>query len=279
MIKSYCKLNLSLRVLRKLKNNLHNIQTNTVLIDLHDKIKISKTKKKKDIVNFLGIYGKEVDKTHNSINQSLSILRSQKIIKYNEHYKVNIIKRIPVFAGLGGGTSNAAFLIKFFYQNKLNETIIKSFEKKIGTDLRLFLYKQSFQKNLGKIKKYQKNFSFFFLLVKPALKCSTKHMYSKIKIFSKPSKVDFSSKIAKDEYINLLKKEQNDFQKVYFPGREEIQAIIDSIATLKGCYFSRMTGSGAVCFGMFKSKNQALLGSKLIKKKFPKYWCTVTKTI
>jgi 4-diphosphocytidyl-2C-methyl-D-erythritol kinase len=40
-----------------------------------------------------------------------------------------------------------------------------------------------------------------------------------------------------------------------------------------------MTGSGAVCFGMFKSKNQALLGSKLIKKKFPKYWCTVTKTI
>jgi 4-diphosphocytidyl-2-C-methyl-D-erythritol kinase len=279
MIKSYCKLNLSLRILRKLKNKLHDVQTNTVLIDLHDQIKINKIKGKKDIIKFFGIFGKQVDKSDNSITQTLAILRSQKVIKYNECYKVNIVKKVPIFAGLGGGTSNAAFLIKYFYQKRLNEKILKNFEKKIGTDLRLFMHKQSFQKNLNTIRRYKKNFALFFLLVRPNLKCSTKYMYSKIKSFSKPSKVDYSLKITKVEYINLLKKEKNDFQKVSFSGHGAIHAIIYSIAAQKGCYYSRMTGSGAVCFGMFKSKKKALLGLNSIKKMFPKYWCTVTKTI
>ena len=59
----------------------------------------------------------------------------------------------------------------------------------------------------------------------------------------------------------------------------EIKKIISFLSFQKGCYLSRMTGSGSACYGMFKSQKLAKLGIKKIKKKFPKYWAAVTKTI
>mgnify|MGYP001406348713 FL=1 len=61
-IKSYAKLNLSLRVGKKLNSGLHNIQTNTFLINLHDKILIKKNKKKKDRITFNGPFSHLVEK-------------------------------------------------------------------------------------------------------------------------------------------------------------------------------------------------------------------------
>ena len=48
---------------------------------------------------------------------------------------------------------------------------------------------------------------------------------------------------------------------------------------MKNCEFSRLTGSGSACFGVFLTKKSAVLGLKKIKKKFPKFWCVVGKTI
>ena len=47
----------------------------------------------------------------------------------------------------------------------------------------------------------------------------------------------------------------------------------------KGCYFSRMTGSGSVCYGVFKSKKTAKAALNAIKLKHPKCWLSVAKTI
>ena len=47
----------------------------------------------------------------------------------------------------------------------------------------------------------------------------------------------------------------------------------------KGCYFSRMTGSGSVCYGVFKSEKTAKAALNRIKLKHPKYWLSVAKTI
>ena len=52
MIKSFCKINLSLKVLKKLKIGLHDIQSNTMLLNLHDTLKVKKFHGKKDIIIF-----------------------------------------------------------------------------------------------------------------------------------------------------------------------------------------------------------------------------------
>ena len=132
---------------------------------------------------------------------------------------------------------------------------------------------------MKKIIKYKKNFNFNFVLVYPNIQCSTKTIYSKVKKYSDSSEIDFSKIRSKDKFVDSIRKETNDLQKIVTSEFFILKRLLNFISIQQGCYFSRMTGSGSVCFGIFKSKKSAILGFKRIKKKFPKYWCVIAKTI
>ena len=146
-IKSFAKINLTLRVLKKLKNKMHDIETNTMLVDLFDEINLKRNKK--DVIIFNGKFKDNVNLKKNTITDTLFLLRKLKIIK--SYYKITIKKNIPVYSGLGGGTSNSVSIIKYFLKNKLDKRLISYSEQKIGSDFRLFLNNCSFQKKLGKV--------------------------------------------------------------------------------------------------------------------------------
>ena len=112
VLNSYSKINLSLIVNSKKRNGLHNIQSFFCLINLKDKIKINKIKTSKDKINFKGTFAKLVNERENSIKSILILLRKLKLI--SSYYSVIVEKNIPVFGGLGGGTSNSYYLTKFF---------------------------------------------------------------------------------------------------------------------------------------------------------------------
>ena len=154
-LKSYSKINLSLRVLNKLKNGMHNIESNAVLTNLFDEIYLKKNKR--DLVVFKGKFKNKINKNTNSVSKTLKILRELNVI--DKFYKITIKKNIPVFAGLGGGTGNAVSIIKYFFKNQINGKLITIFEKQIGSDFRLFLNNFSFQQNLKKISKNKNNFN------------------------------------------------------------------------------------------------------------------------
>jgi len=279
MIKSYCKINLSLRVLKKNKNGFHDIQSNVFLLNIFDEIKIEKNKENKDNITFRGKFKKFVNKTNNSIINILKILRSNELIPKKVKYKIIIDKNIPVFAGLGGGTSNAAFILKHLVKKKLNFNILKKIEKKIGTDFRLFFNKQTHLVNLKKTEKFKKKYNFNFILVYPNVKCSTRTIYSNVKNYRKKSYINISKIINKNKFIEAIKREKNDLQHIVVTKFKILDTVINFIKIQKGCYFSRMTGSGSVCYGMFESEKLASFALKKIKKKFPKYWTVATKTI
>ena len=279
MIKSYSKINLFLKVLKKNNSGLHNIQSTTMIVDLHDKISIKKINKKKDELIFNGPFKKDINKNINTVISTLSLLRSHKLINNNKRYKIVINKKIPVFAGLGGGTGNAVAIIKYFLKDRINSKLLKLFEKKIGSDLRLFFFNHSFQKNLTKIKLFEKKYKFYFLLIYPNVKCSTKEVYSKVRKFNLPLRKDISKILSKNEYNKFLISEVNDLQKIVEKRYKKIKNILNIIKLQKNCLFSRMTGSGSVCFGTFNNRESANLAVKALKKKFPNYWCVFTKSI
>jgi len=279
MIKSYSKINLFLKVLKKNNRGLHNIQSTTMLLALHDKISIKKIKKKKDNVVFVGPFKKNIKKSTNKEISTMSLLRSHKLINTNKRYKIIINKKIPVFAGLGGGTGNAVAIIKYFLKNKISSKLLKVFEDNIGSDLRLFFFNHSFQKNLKKIKTFRKKYKFHFLLVYPNVKSSTKKVYSKVKKYNIPLKIDPSKITSKDKYNKFLINEVNDLQKIVEKKHKKIQSILNLIKIQKNCLFSRMTGSGSVCFGAFTNRKSASVATKVLKKKFPNYWSALTKSI
>ena len=274
-IKSFSKINLTLRVLNKLKNGMHNIETNSTLVKLSDEINI--TRHNKDVVTFYGKFKDKVDFKKNTVKDTLLLLKKNKIIKNS--YKITVKKNIPIYAGLGGGTSNSACIVKYFMNNKLNEKIIRIFEQKIGSDFRLFLNKHSFQKKLKKVFKTKNNINSFILIVFPYINCKTKNIYKMVKNFSLSSGNNYTKNIKRKKFISTLKKDQNDLQKVVEKKYPKISRLILSINRQEGCIFSRMTGSGSACYGVFKSKKTAKNAIAKLKRKYPKYWCVITKTI
>ena len=274
-IKSFSKINLSLRVLNKLKNGMHNIETNSTLVNLSDEINIKRNKK--NIVTFSGKFKNQVNKKKNTVKDTLLLLEKNNITK--NFYKIRVKKNIPVYAGLGGGTSNSFSIASHFMKNKFSEKIIRIFEQKIGSDFRLFLNKYSFQKKLKKVFKTKNNINSFILIVFPYINCKTKNIYRMVKNFSVSSSKNYIKNIKKKNFINLLKMDQNDLQKVVEKKYPKIYRLILSINRQKGCIFSRMTGSGSACYGVFKSKKTAQFAITKLKRKYPKYWCVVTKTI
>tara|TARA_B100001250_G_scaffold172192_1_gene148228 strand:- start:30 stop:869 length:840 start_codon:yes stop_codon:yes gene_type:complete len=278
VLKSFSKINLSLNINKKLKKNrLHDIESYFCLINLFDRIKIKKIKGQKDIVKFKGKFSKYIKKTNNSIIDTLKILRERNLI--SNYYSVLVDKKIPVFSGMGGGTSNAVCLIKHLIKNRINKNLSSILDKKIGSDLKLFFYEQGFLKNLKTINDFRRKYRLYFLLVYPNIRCSTKYVYSKVKKYSLKSKYSFSKINDKSKFIDFLINKNNDLQSIVENKYPIIKKLIIEIEQKKGCYFSRMTGSGSACYGLFKSEKTAKAALNGIKLKYPKYWLSVAKTI
>ena len=168
IIKSYSKINLTLKVNSKSKNGLHEIQTLYSWINLIDKIKIIKVKKNKEKISFKGPFAKLVKNKNNSVYKVIKKLRELNLI--SNYYSIEITKNIPVFGGLGGGTSNAAFLLKHLLRSKLNNTLLNKLKKVIGSDLKLFFKDQGFLKNLRTIIEIKKKYKFSFILIQPKIR-------------------------------------------------------------------------------------------------------------
>ncbi|MDA8677000.1 hypothetical protein N9L63_02810 [Candidatus Pelagibacter bacterium] len=276
VLKSFSKINLSLNINSKLKNGLHDIQSYYCLINLFDKIKIRKIDKKKDKVVFFGPFVKYIKKSNNSIINLLKLLRKLELI--SGYYSVKVIKNIPVFSGLGGGTSNAASVLKFLLKGKVSKNILEKVEKLIGSDLRLFFNKQGFLQNLRTIKTIKKQ-KLFFLLSRPNIICSTKKIYSKVKKYSKKKKFNFQKMNNKKGFINYILKQNNELQSIVEEEYPSIKILLKDINTEKGCYFSRMSGSGSVCYGLFNNESNAKKALNKIKTKHPKFWFSIAKTV
>ena len=282
-IKSYCKINLSLRVIKKLNNNYHNIISLITFCDLHDVISISKTRSSRDKISFSGKFKKGINKKSNTVTKILNLLRRAKLLE-NQTFKINIRKNIPHGSGLGGGSSNAADLLNYFNSKmklKLRKKKIKQLANQIGFDVPINLERQN---TLLTGKKYEmlrlnQKFKLNLLIVYPNLICSTKRIYEKNKKISLSTPQSFFCIKNNKKLINLLKNENNDLEEAVIKIYPKVKKIIDYIKSIKGCYFSRITGSGSACIGIFSSMKNAIYAQKLIKLKYPNYWCVISKTM
>ncbi len=282
-IKSYCKINLFLRVLKKLKSGYHNIASLITFCDLHDTISVFEIKNSKDKISFSGKFKKNIDIRSNTVTKVLNLLRKNNFLK-NKYFKINIQKNIPHGSGLGGASSNAADLLNYFnlkMRLRLSKKKIAIIASKIGFDVPISLERKNtfLIGKKGKISRLNKKFRLNLLIVYPNQICSTKKIYEKNKKKSWPKSYSLFHKKNNKQLIDFLTDQDNDLQSAVIKIYPTVEKIIDYIKSQNGCYFSRITGSGSACIGIFSNMKNALYAKKLIKLKYPKYWCVVSKTI
>lgn len=134
-------------------------------------------------------------------------------------------------------------------------------------------------KNLNTVSNFKSKYHLYFLLVYPNIKNSTKNVYSKIRKYSSKSSLSFKRIEKKKSFIKVLLKSNNDLQSIVEMKYPIIGKLLKDIKLKKGCYFSRMTGSGSVCYGVFTSEKTAKAALVLVRSKYPKFWFSIAKTI
>ncbi len=276
-IKSYAKINLALNITGK-KKLLHKIESIISFIDLHDVILINECKKDTHQISFYGKFSKNIGKK-NTVNKLFEKLDEKNLLK-GKKFKVRIKKNIPLEAGLGGGSMNAASLLNFFIKAKL----VKISQKKvlnicnsIGSDVILGMnFSSCILLSNNKIKKFYSCHKYFPLLVKPNFGCSTKKIYSGIKNFTK-SKFSFPKKyMFKPKYLNY---QSNVLEKIAFKSYPELKKIDSFLIETNNPIFVRMTGSGSTIIAYYNSKKNCNLAKTIFKRKYKNYWCITSKTI
>ena len=275
-IKSYAKVNISLKVLRKLKSNFHKIESLVSFINLYDEIFIKKTNKKNHKIKFYGKFSKGISK-NNTISLLLKIIEK----KLNgQKYLIKINKKIPQKSGLGGGSMNASSLLKFLIKSQklnLSSKEIGKISSKIGSDVIIGLQsKTSILYGNGNLKNIKQNINLYTLLVRPNFGCSTKDIYKNVKIFSKAIFKFNKSIVINYKFLSYL---VNDLEEPAFKKYPILKKIKIFMEKLDKILFVNMTGSGSTIVGYFISKKATLNAIKILKKKYKNYWCILSKTI
>ena len=274
IIKAYAKINLSLSIFGKNKNNFHKIQSVISFLDLHDIIRINHTNKKNHTVKFFGPFSNNLNK--NSILRLLNILDKKKLLK--KKYNIQITKNIPQRSGLGGGSMDAASLLSYFFKKKplITKKEVLNISNQIGSDVFIGLERKNSILVSNKImKRYKARMGLFTVLIKPNIGCSTGEIYREVRSYSS-RKIKISKNIFK---IEKLKKMQNDLELPAFKRYPILRKLKIFLSKIDHVKFVRMTGSGSTIVAYFSNKKSALNALKLIKRNFKNYWSILSKTI
>ncbi len=283
--KSFAKINLYLEITGKSTQGYHLLDSLMAYLDICDEISLKKSQKFN-----LKIIGENAtflnsDQKENIIIKTVNLLAK----KYHFDPKIEILltKNIPIGAGLGGGSANSAtilLMLNQFYNLNLSDEKLKEIGLEIGSDVPFCLnQKIALVNGIGeKISQVTIGLKpLFALLVNPRKTLSTKDVFelfsakylNKTKEY-KPQKISENSSI-----ISIIENRQNYLEE---PATELIPEIDDILKTLQNqqnCLISRMSGSGATCFGLFENINYMDLAEKKLKQKFPEFYIKKSQLI
>jgi 4-diphosphocytidyl-2-C-methyl-D-erythritol kinase len=244
-----CKINIGLNIVERRSDGYHNLQTVFYPIPLHDEISIQLSETDVLSIEGLCIEGAPED---NLVMKVLAILREQgfSIPPVN----VTLHKKIPSGAGLGGGSSDAAFMMKALnemFSLELTDEEMEALLAPLGADCPFFVKNQPvYAEGIGNI------FTpicldlkgWYLILVKPDDFVSTREAYSMVR----PHYPEFKIQ----QYISLPVEEWkghivNDFEESVFPVHPRIQSIRDELYR-QGATYAAMSGSGSSVYGLFR---------------------------
>jgi len=279
VIKSFAKLNLYLRVLGRRKDNFHNLDTLFVRIDLADTIII---KGRKDSLIRIKCASRHVpkDKT-NLCFRAAELLRQE--FKLSFGLEIEIKKRIPVGAGLGGGSSNAAAVLlglnKYWHLNLTKEKLA-TLAAKLGSDVAFFVHDVKFALGSQRGEKIKplvslEKVKLRFILVYPGVKVSTPLIYQEFDRFpagrqpGMPIRKDISGLTRRPQDVKILLPELlkngcridskclfNDLEIITINLYPVVKKVKDALLAV-GLESVMMSGSGPAVFAVCDSRAQA----------------------
>jgi 4-diphosphocytidyl-2-C-methyl-D-erythritol kinase len=261
------KINIFLRVLSKRADGYHNIFSLMQKITLYDDL-IFSPRPKGIVLHCTGI--------NLPANNKNLVVRAAKAIfdycNYSGGMEITLHKKIPLTAGLGGGSSDAATTLMAL--NKICSFTLKKDElikigAKIGADVPFFIFgNAALASGIGDKLKHLRNLpQIDLLLIKPPFELSTKMVYKNLNLRLTRGKNSYSIPqfLVLGDIVHLL---HNDLESVSLEVHPEL-ADLKKMLLRHGALGALMSGSGPTVFGIFRNGKEAKQALEVIEKEVP----------
>lgn len=242
------KINLGLDILRKRSDGFHDIQTAFYPIGLTDALEFVVSNGNKTTLRISGI---QVNGNEND-NLVMKAYRAVKKLHALPHLDICLRKNIPFGAGLGGGSSDAAFMIVMlnnFFHLHMNVQTMESIASSLGSDCPFFITsKPSFAEGRGELLTPLSLSlkGLYFTLVKPTDKVSTAEAYANCNNGIPSVSLREALNKPLEEWKGFV---NNSFEPSVFPNHPTIESIKNKLYDL-GAVYASMSGSGSSVFAL-----------------------------
>lgn len=260
------KINIGLNILQKRKDGFHDIETLFYPIQLKDILEcVPGEETQEDNLLFSATGGGlDGDEAENLCITAWNLMNERHKLPKT---KMHLHKLIPVGAGLGGGSSDAAFTIQILskvYDLKMSDKEKMKMAAEIGSDCAFFIYnKPALAEGRGEVlKPLDVNLNgYYIVLVHPSIHINTAQAYSAIT----PKKPEIHLEEAIQKPITEWKNNIfNDFEETVFERNPKIGKIKEELYTY-GAVYASMTGSGSSVYGIFNRQVK-------LKSRFPSFF-------
>ncbi|MGN0466589.1 MAG: 4-(cytidine 5'-diphospho)-2-C-methyl-D-erythritol kinase [Lachnospiraceae bacterium] len=268
-LKAYAKINLGLDVLRKREDGYHEVRMIMQTIRLFDRIIMTKTRKN-------DIY-LETNLSFLPTDERNLVYRAVKMIKEEFHIqegvRIELNKKIPVCAGMAGGSTDAAAALvgmNKLFQLKLSEKQLMEYGLRLGADVPYCIMRgTALSEGIGeKLSRVAPIPNCYILIAKPNVNVSTKFVYENLNLPGLTSHPDIDlllRALEEGDLYTLASNFGNVLETVTVERYPVIQQIKQSMVA-KGALGALMSGSGPTVFGIFDSEAKAKEAYREVRK-------------
>jgi len=274
------KVNLYLKVLNKRPDGFHNIKTLFERISLQDEIRLTS-----NISGKIRITSNHPDVPRgpkNIVYQAAELLRRD--FKITHGVDIYIEKTIPVAAGLAGGSSNGAAVLKGLNQLwklDLSRLQLTAYGCKLGSDVPFFLYDTSFAWGTGRgevVEPVDFKCKLWHVLVVPRMKMHTRNVYQRLnlKLTNKNDHASILHRSLENLRLNDIGRWMiNDLETVVFQSAPQLACLKERLKALGSCG-AMLSGSGPSVYAVVKTRDQAYAIREALAKRYKQVYVVST---
>ena len=278
------KINLALHVTRRRDDGYHDLESLIVFADVADELEAIEAAA--DSLQISGPFAAALGTGGtNLVMRALGAFRQRWPGLVPDGLAMHLAKRLPVAAGIGGGSADAAAALRILVR-MAREPVpfgeLADLAATLGADVPACLLSRPLvARGVGEILSPLSDFpTTHIVLVNPLVPVSTPDVFRRLRAHDNYPLPALPAPLTRPAQLGLwLAETRNDLQPPAIKLVPEIGYIVDDLAGTQGCMLSRMSGSGATVFGLFGSEGQAHQAAQVMRERNPDHWVAAASLI
>lgn len=278
------KVNLALHVTGRRADGYHELESLVVFVDVADEVTVRPAKADRLTVGgpFAGATGSSES---NLVMRAVRAFRERWPDRLPEGLDIALTKNLPVAAGIGGGSADAAAMLRLLARIGEGEfplADLKRIALALGADVPMCLLSRPAEvRGVGEIIHTLRDFPpTFLVLVNPLVPVATADVFRRLENRTNPPMPALPQPLTRPAQLGLwLAETRNDLEAAAVALLPEIGTLLREMRVLDGCALARMSGSGGTVFGLFGSAAQAHQAAHDMRARYPDYWVAAAPAI